>query len=214
MPEVDPASVLESLRGQRRTAQLGQERRDGFEVLRLGLADPHGDGEPLGDGRGVRVMQPVVCPGPQNRPVFWRPARIWKIAAITISVNRTTNVMKVKRRTPQNASSRPGAGRRPSALRPCPRRDEQPALAELPVADQDFVQGVLVGHPRAEVQLDRDGPGEAVSIELDLRPWMADEDALHEVLVRNREFCEGRLFVPVTGTVEALRAAGPLQASC
>jgi sugar phosphate isomerase/epimerase len=42
-----------------------------------------------------------------------------------------------------------------------------------------------------------DGFAGAISIELDLRPWMADEDALHEVLVRNREFCERRLFAPV-----------------
>lgn len=32
-----------------------------------------------------------------------------------------------------------------------------------------------------------------VSIELDLRPWFHDEDALREVMVRNREFCERRL---------------------
>jgi sugar phosphate isomerase/epimerase len=32
-----------------------------------------------------------------------------------------------------------------------------------------------------------------VSLELDLRPWLQDGDALHEVLVRNREFCEQRL---------------------
>ena len=42
-----------------------------------------------------------------------------------------------------------------------------------------------------------DGFAGAISIELDLRPWMADEEALHEVLVRNREFCERRLFAPV-----------------
>ncbi|HYT30875.1 MAG TPA: hypothetical protein VEN82_08860, partial [Actinomycetota bacterium] len=41
-----------------------------------------------------------------------------------------------------------------------------------------------------------DGFAGAISIELDLRPWMADEDALHEVLVRNREFCEDRLSAP------------------
>jgi len=33
----------------------------------------------------------------------------------------------------------------------------------------------------------------SVSIELDLRPWLRDDDALREVLVRNREFCENRL---------------------
>jgi len=32
-----------------------------------------------------------------------------------------------------------------------------------------------------------------VSIELDLRPYLNDPEALHEVLVRNREFCETRL---------------------
>jgi sugar phosphate isomerase/epimerase len=42
-----------------------------------------------------------------------------------------------------------------------------------------------------------DGFAGAISIELDLRPWVADEEALHEVLVRNREFCERRLFAPV-----------------
>ncbi len=33
----------------------------------------------------------------------------------------------------------------------------------------------------------------AVSIELDLRPWLRDEAALHDVLVREREFCEAAL---------------------
>src|SRR5919204_1014641 len=32
-----------------------------------------------------------------------------------------------------------------------------------------------------------------MSIELDLRPYLEDGDALHEVLVRNREFCETHL---------------------
>jgi sugar phosphate isomerase/epimerase len=32
-----------------------------------------------------------------------------------------------------------------------------------------------------------------VSLELDLRTWMQDDAALHEVLIRNREFCERRL---------------------
>jgi sugar phosphate isomerase/epimerase len=35
-----------------------------------------------------------------------------------------------------------------------------------------------------------------VSIELDLRPYMRDEVALQEVLVRNREFCESALSAP------------------
>jgi sugar phosphate isomerase/epimerase len=39
----------------------------------------------------------------------------------------------------------------------------------------------------------RDGFAGAVSIELDLRPWIRDAGTLHEVLVRNREFCEARL---------------------
>jgi sugar phosphate isomerase/epimerase len=39
----------------------------------------------------------------------------------------------------------------------------------------------------------QDGFGGNVSIELDLRPWLPDEEALHEVMVRNREFCERRL---------------------
>ncbi|HEX9235915.1 MAG TPA: sugar phosphate isomerase/epimerase [Actinomycetota bacterium] len=41
-----------------------------------------------------------------------------------------------------------------------------------------------------------DGFAGTVSLELDLRPWLRDEDALHEVLVRNREFCEDRLSAP------------------
>jgi sugar phosphate isomerase/epimerase len=44
-----------------------------------------------------------------------------------------------------------------------------------------------------------DGFGGAVALELDLRSWMADDDQLHEVLVRNREFCEGRLQPERTG---------------
>jgi sugar phosphate isomerase/epimerase len=33
----------------------------------------------------------------------------------------------------------------------------------------------------------------SVSLELDLRPWMADSDGLVEVMIRNREFCEEHL---------------------
>jgi sugar phosphate isomerase/epimerase len=44
----------------------------------------------------------------------------------------------------------------------------------------------------------QDGFAGAVSLELDLRPWMRDEAALAEVLVRNREFCEARLSAPAT----------------
>jgi sugar phosphate isomerase/epimerase len=40
-----------------------------------------------------------------------------------------------------------------------------------------------------------DGFAGAVSIELDLRPWLQDHEALREVLVRNREFCEARMGV-------------------
>lgn len=35
-----------------------------------------------------------------------------------------------------------------------------------------------------------DGFAGNLSLELDLRPWLQDEEALKEVLVRNREFCE------------------------
>jgi len=39
------------------------------------------------------------------------------------------------------------------------------------------------------------GFGGNVSVELDLRPWFNDEDALHEVIRRNKEFCEAHLAV-------------------
>jgi sugar phosphate isomerase/epimerase len=60
--------------------------------------------------------------------------------------------------------------------------------SHLPV----YQEGVL---PIAEFldDLAADGFAGAVSIELDLRPWLQDEDALHEVMTRNREFCERRL---------------------
>ena len=63
--------------------------------------------------------------------------------------------------------------------------------SHLPV----YQEGVL---PIAEFldDLVQDGFGGSVSIELDLRPWLQDEDALHDILVRNREFCERR-FAPV-----------------
>jgi sugar phosphate isomerase/epimerase len=41
--------------------------------------------------------------------------------------------------------------------------------------------------------LAKDGFAGNVSLELDLRPWMRDGGSLHDVLVRNREFCERRL---------------------
>jgi sugar phosphate isomerase/epimerase len=60
--------------------------------------------------------------------------------------------------------------------------------SHLPV----YQEGVL---PLADFldDLMQDGFAGNVSIELDLRPWLQDEDALHEVLVRNREFCERHL---------------------
>ena len=41
--------------------------------------------------------------------------------------------------------------------------------------------------------LAKDGFSGNVSLELDLRPWMGDGRSLHDVLVRNREFCERQL---------------------
>ena len=41
--------------------------------------------------------------------------------------------------------------------------------------------------------LAKDGFAGNVSLELDLRPWMGDGRSLHDVLVRNREFCERQL---------------------
>lgn len=38
-----------------------------------------------------------------------------------------------------------------------------------------------------------DGYGGTISLELDLRPYLDDDDAIRDVLVRNREFCETRL---------------------
>jgi sugar phosphate isomerase/epimerase len=42
----------------------------------------------------------------------------------------------------------------------------------------------------------RDGFAGSISIELDLRPYLRDEEALHDVLVRNRDFCEASLAAP------------------
>jgi sugar phosphate isomerase/epimerase len=39
----------------------------------------------------------------------------------------------------------------------------------------------------------REGFAGSIALELDLRPWMRDPDALREVLVRSREFCEAAL---------------------
>ena len=54
-------------------------------------------------------------------------------------------------------------------------------------------RGVL---PIAEflTELSGNGYDGTISLELDLRPY--DEDALHGVLTRNREFCERRTFLP------------------
>jgi len=62
--------------------------------------------------------------------------------------------------------------------------------SHLPV----YMEGVL---PLAEFLGDLTDGGFAgnVSIELDLRSWLNDEDALHEVIRRNKEFCEANLAV-------------------
>jgi sugar phosphate isomerase/epimerase len=44
--------------------------------------------------------------------------------------------------------------------------------------------------------LSADGFPGTVSLELDLRPYLADERLVQEVLVRNREFCEARFALP------------------
>lgn len=61
--------------------------------------------------------------------------------------------------------------------------------SHLPVYD-----GILPIGPFLE-RLAGSGFAGSVSIELDLRPWLRDESALIETLVRNREFCESRLGV-------------------
>jgi sugar phosphate isomerase/epimerase len=38
-----------------------------------------------------------------------------------------------------------------------------------------------------------DGFGGTIALELDLRPYLGDDDSIREVLVRNREFCEAGL---------------------
>ena len=45
----------------------------------------------------------------------------------------------------------------------------------------------------------RDGFPGSIALELDLRPWIKDEDAVTEVLVRNREFCEAALGLQPAG---------------
>jgi sugar phosphate isomerase/epimerase len=71
--------------------------------------------------------------------------------------------------------------------------------SHLPV----YQEGVL---PLSEFldDLAQDAFAGTVSIELDLRPWLKDEEALREVLVRNRDFCEASLLAPRTTS----RAAG------
>ncbi|MFN2589339.1 MAG: sugar phosphate isomerase/epimerase family protein [Actinomycetota bacterium] len=61
--------------------------------------------------------------------------------------------------------------------------------SHLPV----YQDGVL---PLAEFldDLAQDSFAGTVSLELDLRPWLKDDEALHEVLVRNRDFCEASLL--------------------
>jgi len=44
-----------------------------------------------------------------------------------------------------------------------------------------------------------DGFRGSIALELDLRPWVRDEDAVTEVLVRNREFCEAALGLQPAG---------------
>lgn len=60
--------------------------------------------------------------------------------------------------------------------------------SHLPV----YEDGVL---PLSEFleDLSEDGFPGAISIELDLRPYLKDDEALREVLVRNRDFCEASL---------------------
>lgn len=45
-----------------------------------------------------------------------------------------------------------------------------------------------------------DGFTGALSLELDLRPWLHDDGALREVLVQSREFCEGAMAPTATGS--------------
>jgi sugar phosphate isomerase/epimerase len=60
--------------------------------------------------------------------------------------------------------------------------------SHLPV----YEEGVL---PLGEFldDLVADGFAGTVSIELNLQPYLRDDEAIHEVLVRNREFCQARL---------------------
>ena len=64
--------------------------------------------------------------------------------------------------------------------------------SHLPVYDD---AGVLPLDRFLETLADEHYRG-TISIELDLRPYLEDDRALKEVLVRNREFCEAHLPVP------------------
>lgn len=53
-------------------------------------------------------------------------------------------------------------------------------------------EGILpLGELLEEIAADRFGG--TIALELDLRPYLGDDQAVNEVLVRNREFCESRL---------------------
>jgi sugar phosphate isomerase/epimerase len=59
--------------------------------------------------------------------------------------------------------------------------------SHLPVDEGVLPLGALLE------EISRDGYGGTIALELDLRPYVGDDDAVKEVLVRNREFCESRL---------------------
>lgn len=59
--------------------------------------------------------------------------------------------------------------------------------SHLPVDEGVLPLGALLE------EIVRDGFGGTIALELDLRPYVGDDDAVKEVLVRNREFCESRL---------------------
>ena len=74
--------------------------------------------------------------------------------------------------------------------------------SHLPV----YQEGVL---PLAGFLEDVGGDGFAgsISIELDLRPYLRDDAALHDVLVRNRDFCESSLVAPAPRRARKARPA-------
>ena len=59
--------------------------------------------------------------------------------------------------------------------------------SHLPVDEGILPLGALLE------EIVRVGFGGTIALELDLRPYLGDDDAVKEVLVRNREFCESRL---------------------